>query len=580
MSRRFLKYSLLFSCALAPALSLYCLLGLFVDYFFWDEWNLLVRFSTYIFYRNPYAWNILWEPHFSHRLVLLKLLSTASFHVFGGNQLPLLLLAWLVQVGLLIVLVTGKHMRPVPSTLFAGGSVFLSLLLFSPAMTLAWVWPVCLQQLLTTLFFCWAMIRVGHIGQGSNWIMTSFLAVLCTYSSGNGVIVWPACVLLGVMIRIPAKQLILLATVGGLTLLTYFHDLPVERVGTGGDASLQDKIAYVLAFLGSPLSRGNLGAAIACGAIGLVLYCILCLVAFRQHRVEPIIALSLAWLSIGSACAGAGYRIGDGGIEQALVDRYVPLIMPFWASILLACLCMSSFPRFRVVTLAGVGTLSLLSYLPLLGPGPIDPKAFRGSSHSFVRVAHEALRERVLVTSDTNPYVNLFPSPIGVLDGLADMRQHAIGPFRHTPWYTTRLGTALGDFGPVCDDCGPAGSLDAVEAPFGDIDPCREGYEKGAIARGILKVHSNRVREILLVNAQDQVVGVGFPIGQFRFGQDPTTIIWSEERHWIGFVSGGHLPQELDQRKVSGFARLERGSRLAPLVGEIHVGADLTACNS
>lgn len=580
MHQRLSNYSLLALCTLAPVLSLYCLLGLFVDYFFWDEWNLLVRFSTYIFYRNPYAWNILWEPHFSHRLVVLKLLSAANFHVFGGNQLPLLLLAWLVQIGLLVVLVTGKHMRHVPSTLVAGGSVCLSLLLFSPAMTLAWVWPVCLQQILTTLFFCWTMIQIGQIGQRSNWIMTSILAILCTYSSGNGVIVWPACFLLGLMIRIPAKQLILLATIGGFTLLSFFHDLPVERIDTSGHASLQDRITYILAFLGSPLSLGNLATAITYGVIGLLLYCTLFLTALRQHHVESIISLSFAWLSIGSAYAGAGYRIGDGGIEQALVDRYVPLSLPFWASILLACLCIPSFPKLRVVTLAGVGALSLLSYLPLLGPDPIDPKAFRESSHSLVRVAYEALREGVLVTSATNPYVNLFPSPVGVLDGLADMRQNSIGPFRQPPWYTTRLGTGLGDFGSVCDDCTPAGSLDAVEAPFGDINPCREGIEKGAIARGILTVPSNHVREILLVNARGQVVGLGFPIGQFRFGWDPTAIIRPKERRWIGFVSGGHLPQELDQRQVRGFARLDRSSQLALLVGEIHVGAELTACSS
>jgi hypothetical protein len=424
------------------------------------------------------------------------------------------------------------------------------------------------------------MIRVGQIGQGSSWIVTSFLAVLCTYSSGNGIIVWAACVLLGVMIRVPTKQLVLLALVGGLTLLSYFHDLPVEQVGSGGDASLQDKTAYVLAFLGSPFSHGNLKAAIVCGAIGLLLYCILFLTALRQHRVESIIALSLAWLSIGSACAGAGYRIGNGGIGQALVERYVPLAMPFWASILLASLGMSSFPKFRVATLVGVGTLSLVSYLPLLGPDPIDPKAFPGSSHSLVRLAHDALRERVLVTSATNPYVNLFPTPSDVLDGLANMRRHAIGPFRHTQWFTTRLGTAIGDLGPVCDSCPSAGSLDAVEAPFGDIDPCREGFEKGAIARGILTVNSNHVQEILLVNAQEKVVGIGFPVGQFRFGHDPTTILWPADRNWIGFVSGGHLPHELDQRKVFGFAHLESNSQLVPLVGEIRVGDDLTSCDS
>lgn len=580
---RFTAVLSLVMCALAPLFSLYCLLNLYVDYFFWDEWNLLVRFSALIFDRNKYAWHVLWEPHFSHRLVLLKLLSAANFQFSGGNQLPLLLLAWLVQVSLFLTLLMDRHLRFVPSTDYVTGAFCLSLVLFTPSMALAWVWPVCLQQLLTALFFCWTMVLTGRLAGNSSLLPVISFAILCTFASGNGVVVWPACVMLGFLIRVPPRRLLGISVAGAITLMLYFHEMPVEAIGASPTA-LHDKVLYFFAFIGSPFSNRDSSLAIALGSAGLILHAFLFFIALWQKNVASIVGASLAWLTIASAYAGANYRIGDGGIEQALVDRYIPLILPFWASVVVAALCTNAWPVIRMIALAILIALGASSFVHVTGPNPIDPKAFQGARHSLVRLAREGFEEKAIVTSRATPYVNLYPDITYVIALLLDMKRLAVGPFRQENQSGAVAGISLGDKAMSCNDCeciSSAGTMESTVEPIHvGIDTCKAGYEQGAVVRGMLSIDPGRVREILIVNEHHEVVGKGFPVGQFRSGPDPTSIRYSGERPWVGFVSGKYFPKDSDSRIVKGLVHLHDGARcLLQLDGHSIVGADLVACN-
>jgi hypothetical protein len=579
-NKRGAAFFLLVLCAFAPIFSLYCLLNLYVDYFFWDEWNLLVRFSTFIFDGKQYAWHVLWEPHFSHRLVLLKLLSGINFYLSGGNQLRLLLFAWLVQVSLFVVLISGRYLRFVPSITYTFAAFCLSLILFTPSMTLAWVWPVCLQQILTSFFFCWTMVLTGRLVHDPRLFFTISFAILCTFSSGNGIVVWPASLMLGAIIRVPLRRLTGIAAAGAITLFFYFYELPVEKVGDT-TATLYDKLLYAFAFVGSPFSNGDLTLAIIFGSAGFFIYSFLFLISLWHKNSSSIIALSFAWLTIASAYAGASYRIGDGGVEQALVDRYIPLILPFWAGMVISIVCTNMLSWIRTTALGMLMTLSLFPFMQVIGPDPIDPKAFHGSSHALVRLAHEGLREQVLVTSGVNPYVNLYLDLPYLINLLSDMKRHAIGPFRLRAQYDSPGGISLGDRVIPCEDCVYGGFLGTVEPVHLGIDTCEAGYETGAVVRGTVSITQEKVREILLVNERDEVVGKGFPVGQFRSGPDPASIRYSGERRWVGFVSGKYFPKESNNRMVKGLVHLHDDSRyLVPLEGYAIAGSDLNACKS
>lgn len=569
---------LLSGALFAPAISICCLLALYVDYFFWDEWNVLVRFSLYTFDRNPYAWSILWEPHFSHRLVVLKLLSLSNFVMFGGNQLPLLLLAWFTQLGLLAIMVRHAWQHSITSATILLSTLFLSLLLFVPTMMLAWLWPMCLQQVLTVFFYCAAMNRVAnrpYASIGENIVTVSF-AVLCTFSSGNGLVVWPAWILKALLIRAPRTQTLLPLLIGGVTMGVYFAGMPVEPAGENS-ASLSEVILYVLAFLGSPLGNGSMDSAVALGACAMVLYATVFVWAMWKRSNAAINAVSYGWLAIASALAGAGFRIGSGGVEQALVARYVPLAIPLWASIVLGCGCLIRDSKTRNSLFVLIAVLAVRAYFHLLGPGPIDPHAFQGAKHSYVRVAHDALMQGVFITSASNPYVNLFPSPSGVLDGILHLRQYSAGPFR-IDRAGTQLGVNISAVGTVCHDCDSLGELRSIDNIFVGVDPCKVGFEKGVIARGVISGNSNAIEEIVLANAEGMVVGFGFPVGQFRFGLDPTVVNTSSSRSWTGYVSGKGVSADATSRSIRAFARTRKVSRLIPMSGEIAVAEELSSC--
>jgi hypothetical protein len=556
--------------AIPPFVALYCLLNIYEDYFFWEEWNLLVGLSMYVFHRNPYAWQVLWEPHFGHRLVLLKLLSVANFQLFAGNQLPLLLFAWTTQVIALAValrrIMSVNGMR----TLSRHAMMFsVSAIAFSPKMMVAWVWPVCIQHLLTSTLFCVSLSQIGRISQGGGIVSPIALAVLCTISSGNGVVVWPAIVALGLLVTIPKRLLLLALASGAVTLGTMFYGLPIVAAGER-TTTLLERMKYVVAFVGSPLDFNVAENAVALGTGGLVVYLSLWIVAIRHRDVEMFVDLSWGWLTLASAIAGACFRIGLGGMEQALLDRYVPLVVPFWLSVVLstvrfvACLQLQRAKMVVVLTITSVACA--VTIFPYISSEAIDPEAFEGSSHAYVRLASDALKEGVFVTSSTNPYVNLFPDPNGVLGWLDELKRNSVGLFRDKEWRSRKLGSQIQSWGNICSSCDVAGTVSYSSEPFGDIDPQRFGFDKGRVIFGHLAVQSSTIRDVLIVDSAGRVVGLGFPIGQFRNGIDFTELLFWKPRRWIGFVSDGHLlGKRAEKAMLSAFVRMRKTDMLIPL---------------
>lgn len=86
------------------------------------------------------------------------------------------------------------------------------------------------------------------------------------------------------------------------------------------------------------------------------------------------------------------------------------------------------------------------------------------------------------------------------------------------------------------------------------------------------------VQDVLIVDGRGNVVGKGFPIGQFQFGFDPTELWHWKPRQWIGFVSAAHLPNGTAECKLRGFVRLRESQAIVPLEGAMTADASLVPC--
>jgi hypothetical protein len=86
-------------------------------------------------------------------------------------------------------------------------------------------------------------------------------------------------------------------------------------------------LAYFTAFLGSPLSSGNLGVAVVTGAVAVVLFCLLSLYyLINFKKASSLFRSAYAWIIVGfyalaSALITTVGRVGF-GIEQSLASRY------------------------------------------------------------------------------------------------------------------------------------------------------------------------------------------------------------------------------------------------------------------
>lgn len=560
---------------------MYCLIHQSANHFFWDEWNVLVRFSEYVLDGNPEAWNLLWEPHFGHRLVLLRMLSAINFVLFSRSQFPLQLLSWLTQVALLAVLTRRLAGIAGCSSPLAMISAFsLSALLFSPSMMLAWLWPMCLQQVWTSFFFVLAMMQVMRVRNGVKPHKLVIYSVLCTLSSGNGIVVWPAAILLAACISVSRRTLTLLVMIGVVVLSIYFNGLAMDSVGSQ-EHSLVQRLLYVMAFVGSPLSGKHFATAVFAGGVGLAVFAVMAVAAIRRSDKETLVDLSFAGITLASAIAGAVFRSGLGGAEQAMMDRYIPLALPMWIGVLLASVrgvarCGRWYAWVRGTVVAAI-MAAFLS--PVIASRPLVAVPFAGAKYDYVRLAEAALQDGVVVTSGVNPYVNLYLAPADMVRAIGRFRQHDRMRFSRRNAEAGLLGSSMDDAGVACQNCAAAGRIASVDPPFGDIDLCGTGFKIGAFVQGELHVASRDIEAIILVDERDVVVGQGIITGGFPNGVDPSELIYWRPRNWIGFVSGEHSAQRTGEVPVRAFARRKRDRLLLPLSGSVSTEVAAVQCD-
>lgn len=405
------------------------------------------------------------------------------------------------------------------------------------------------------------------------------LAVLCMLSSGNGLVVWPAMLGLGLLLHIGTRQLLPMLLFGLLTVAIYGYGMSFTGVGSGSPAVVE-RIFYVAAFIGSPFSMGNVDRAIGIGALVAVVYFLLCLDAWKRNRRDSYVVLAWGVVSLLSALAGAMYRMSAGDVGQALVDRYVPLSVPLWISCIVGLMVRGRENRVISVrsNICVAITIVVASVASASSPGAFDPNAFVGSRHAYVRLAREAIDEDVFVTSRKIPWINLYPSPRYVLSYLRFLREEGLTPFRHPP-RTKRIGTELKEAGWVCVSCLSGGTIDRVIEPMKQTESCLSWLDPGFAVTGNLHVKSSRVRDILITDSSKTVVGVGFPVPQFRIGWDWTEwLMTTTVRPWYGFVSGKVLDRQT-RSPLFAYARLHGSGELIRL-NSVVMAPSISVCST
>ena len=430
----------------------------------------------------------LFSYHEGHILAVPSVAYWLNYRLTSGLNTTLGLFVVGISVAQLFML---RRLLPRPATigrwLFATAFVALSALLFasqgahnfSRAMSgTAW--------LLANTFVIGALL-VTVLLRERPWLgllAAAPLAVLASLSYGTGLMVWPALLVVALVLRPPrSAPTLVLAGVSAVAVGWYFvaYDRPASQSSVGIDpVQIGRRTVQVL---GSALLPDGTGAVLA-GALGVVLAVALGLVALRADRRAAAPWLALAAYSM---LAAAMIGVARGGITSADIgttSRYFSLSALLWSSVVgLAVVARPRDPR----ALAGVALAGLLGFVA--GAPTVD--AIRAAVHPQDELAI-AMR---LGVSQNYPYLFGYDRYRPLLEDLG-----------HYPFSS--------DFDADCGRLGDDVGAEAERIPAGRVrgtaDAIAPGYGPDAVRlTGWVSSPDVPVRCILVVDQSDRVVGAG-----------------------------------------------------------------------
>ena len=326
---------------------------------FGDQWAWLEKLYKYG------LWATLGTQFNEHRLVIPGLCYFADHRYFGGTNTFLVLLLVGMQIGciLLLILPIGWQAGiPKPVRYIFGGFVVITMLWFIQAEDFFYPYQICIiccnLGILGALHLFARCVERTRQSQTVFWLGIGVVgcAFWANFSNGHGILVWPVLLAMGVVLRLPARPLVIggMVMLGALAIYFFHYHTPAQHAGPW--ESLQHPIQvmhYAALMIGLPffgagtqdigLSRHAAAYVISLAGIlcALVMLTRFALFKALQNSREQIIYSSLMLLCLGT-CAITALGRSRFPVWQALSGRYAPIAMLFWislAGLATACLC-------------------------------------------------------------------------------------------------------------------------------------------------------------------------------------------------------------------------------------------------
>ncbi|AVS72712.1 hypothetical protein [Paracidovorax cattleyae] len=316
----------------------------------WDTWGAALEF--YIDVRHGVGWEAWWRQANEHRLVLPKALFWMEYTWFGGQQVFLITMNYvIVGCGLAVFAAFLRDRLPALSgRSWFFGVTLLAIGLFSWVQkeNLAWAnqGQFFLAQVLPLVgFYC--LYRAACAPMARGWFPAACLiGVLSVGTMANGVMALPMMVLYAAVARLDRRRTLILAVLAAICAGAYAVGYTSPSDHGGVFSKLRDRpldmLSYTLTYLGAPfqhfvLKQHSLSWAPLSQAFG-VLFVLLTLAPLPRVLRDPAAhRLGLALLTFvvyigGLAFATSGGRV-QFGLESALSSRYTTPTVMAWTAL-------------------------------------------------------------------------------------------------------------------------------------------------------------------------------------------------------------------------------------------------------
>ncbi|HEY1945483.1 MAG TPA: hypothetical protein VGG97_00645 [Bryobacteraceae bacterium] len=494
----------------------------------WDYWDVAAHLERY----RALDVSVLWVQHNEHRILFPEIVFALDMLLFRGQQIFPVCVSVLCYLGILAILGWILHASGRLSPSLQIAAVLLGAIIMG--------WQGSAGFLADTFLLQWTMLQftvAASLGlltfakrSGGGWYFAASLAFaeVATFSSGNGMLLWPVLVLAALALRLPGKRTWLLAAVGVASIGLYFTGYRFS-----GSINLKNFFVYPLysldfvgAYLGMPFGgmKGTyFGVNLGLGGLGIAVT-LFCIAARKRLLAAPASALffGLYLFAVLTALLTAAGRMdpSDPHFLAAEAQRYLSTPLMNWAVLVMMVIWMSGACGWKIFSPAQICVLAAV--LSLLG----FPKLRwwlrdQDATFSVRQAATIALRDGIV---DPNLILKVFPDPNVVQPLIRELRD------KHLSVFSDRRCGLIGK--PLQDSFRML-----KQRGFGAVTylhPVQSGIE----VAGWVDSSRDRedAREIVLVNEAGLIVGFGSKLGDL-FPDRLLGLQTPPSLGWVGFVN-------------------------------------------
>jgi hypothetical protein len=338
---------------------------------YFDYWNTVSKIDDY----KRLHIVVLWQQHSEHRIVFPEIVFAADYIFFRGREiLPIALSAffyfstWL----LLSAMVYRNRLLPAWSRLCA---------ILLAGIVMGWeggaflvAAPFLLQWTLLLAAAVLALFLLTHVpGSRRPWVYLAgsiASSIVCSYTSANGLLLWPVILLAAWILRLTKAQFMALSASAAASIGLYFVDYHFSA-GTHPGALLTHPfyaIFFAAAYLGMPFTVIGPRLGVSLGLFELAAYLVFVMLAFRRQLLSArtgTVLLGFYLLCILTAATTAVGRMNpqDPFFGAATAHRYIIVPLAAHAALILAAawLCGNARYYFRFSFIAVFALCFVLS---------------------------------------------------------------------------------------------------------------------------------------------------------------------------------------------------------------------------
>jgi hypothetical protein len=516
----------------------------------WDTWRSVQYVDQLLRFDLPHFW----VQHNEHRIIFPEMIYALDYIFLNGRLiLPAAanVLCQFVQIGLLCWLI-GRMKRVATGfrlTLCVCSTLFMVSALQVQGILGAFLlqWYLSQTAAAVALLLLWRSARTARL---RSLVLSGIAAVAATYSSGNGMLLWPVLVMMAAILRVPKRRVVGLSAAGALSIGTYFigyHFMTHGRLAILAAHPLY-AIWFTGIFAGTPISYVSTTLGGVAGLLSFLLLAAAVLVAIRQRREnEPAFVVTVGvCLFIAATAALTAYgrmEPADAAFNGAKAARYVSVPLTYWANLIVVaawlatCLARGRKPALHIVA-AAVTAILVIVVMRIQGPYERIFAAQQARAHDSGLALENGIE-------DADTVRVIFPDPPFVHEHVGGIRQRRLSIFAdgRQDWLRQPLSRFFITGKPTF--C--SGSVDTVTMVTG-------GYHASGWA--VDRETDRPPKDIVFADRSGTIIGFGEtrPGGYPRENSDNRGI-WE----WTGFATEG------PSGSIQAFALVNKGQAVCPL---------------